>query len=284
MSGVVKGVKKVFKGAVKVVKKVWKPLLVAAAIYFTAGLALSAFPATASFAAALPGFAGGGTLGLGIGAGATAGTGVFTSLATTLGVGGGLTAASTGIASGAAAASTAAVGEMAALGSASVAADTAAITGMGAAAGGTAVAGAAGAAGGAAAGGSALAAKTGLSLTDKLLLASTGTKALGTLLQPSAKKQHEIANSFTGSFYGMDSKGRTAPTDPAASTSKSTAPVPTAAKKVGVPETTARARQLITQQGQSPGAQTTVPQSDSRYGVSRTLLDDVASEAPRFLT
>lgn len=282
MSGIVKGVKKVFKGAVKIVKKVWKPVLMAAAIYFTAGLALSAFPATASFAAALPGFAGGGTLGLGIGAGATAGTGVFTSLATSLGVGGGLTAASTGIASSAAAASAASVGEMAALGSASVAADTAAITGMGAAAGGTAVAGAAGTAGtGAAAAG---AAKAGLSLSDKLLLASTGTKALGTLLQPSAKKQHEIANSFTGSFYGMDSKGRTAAVDTTAKPAKSTAPVPSQAKKVGVPETTSRARQLISQQGNSPATQPGAPQSDSRYGVSRTLLDDVANDEPRFLT
>jgi len=49
MSGVVKFVKKVFKKVVKVVKKIWKaikkiivPLLILAAVYFTAGVALGA--------------------------------------------------------------------------------------------------------------------------------------------------------------------------------------------------------------------------------------------------
>ena len=60
------------------------------AIYFTAGVALSYFPATAAFAAGMPGFAAGGTLGLGVGEGAVAGTGVFSEAAASIGLGGGL--------------------------------------------------------------------------------------------------------------------------------------------------------------------------------------------------
>jgi len=39
MSGLVKGVKKVFKKIVKVAKKIWKPLAIGAAVFFTAGAA-----------------------------------------------------------------------------------------------------------------------------------------------------------------------------------------------------------------------------------------------------
>lgn len=56
MSGLVKGVKKVFKKAVKFVKKYWKPIVAAVAVYFTAGVALSYFGSTAAFASSLPGF------------------------------------------------------------------------------------------------------------------------------------------------------------------------------------------------------------------------------------
>ena len=93
MSGVVKGIKKVFKKVVKFVKKALPIVLMAVAVYFTAGLALSAMPATASFAASMPGFAGGGFLGLGVGtsittgAAATAGTGIFSQAAVAMGVG-----------------------------------------------------------------------------------------------------------------------------------------------------------------------------------------------------
>ena len=59
MSGLVKAVKKVFKKVKKFVKKYWKVIVIAAAIYFTAGVALSAFPSTASFAAGMPGFGSG---------------------------------------------------------------------------------------------------------------------------------------------------------------------------------------------------------------------------------
>jgi len=43
MSSIKRGVKKVFRGAKKVVKKIAKPALIAAAIYFTAGLATGGF-------------------------------------------------------------------------------------------------------------------------------------------------------------------------------------------------------------------------------------------------
>lgn len=61
MSGLVKGVKKVFKKAVKFVKKYWKAIAIAVAVYFTAGVALSYFGSTAGFATTyMPGFQAGG--------------------------------------------------------------------------------------------------------------------------------------------------------------------------------------------------------------------------------
>jgi hypothetical protein len=60
MSGLVKGVKKVFKKVTNFVKKYWKPIVAAVAIYFTAGVALSYFPSTAGFASSMPGFGTGG--------------------------------------------------------------------------------------------------------------------------------------------------------------------------------------------------------------------------------
>ena len=71
MSGVVKGVKKVFKTVGKIVKKVWKPLVIAAAVYFTAGAALSYFGAAGAAGAG----AGGAFAGASAGAGAAAGVG-----------------------------------------------------------------------------------------------------------------------------------------------------------------------------------------------------------------
>ena len=50
MSKVVKGIKKAFRSVVKVVKKIWRPLVIAAAVYFTAGAALSYFGAGAASA------------------------------------------------------------------------------------------------------------------------------------------------------------------------------------------------------------------------------------------
>lgn len=56
MSGLVKAIKKRFEKITKFVKKYWKVIVIAAAIYFTAGVALSYFGSTAGFASAMPGF------------------------------------------------------------------------------------------------------------------------------------------------------------------------------------------------------------------------------------
>ena len=56
MSGLVKAVKKVFKKVTKFVKKYWKYIVIAAAVYFTAGVALSYFGSTAGFASNMWGF------------------------------------------------------------------------------------------------------------------------------------------------------------------------------------------------------------------------------------
>jgi len=60
MSGLIKGIGKVFKKVGNFVKKNWKYIAMAVAVYFTAGIALSYFGATAGFAAAMPGFGTGG--------------------------------------------------------------------------------------------------------------------------------------------------------------------------------------------------------------------------------
>lgn len=171
MSGVVKGIKKVFKAVVKVVKKVAKPLMIAAAVYFTGGLALSAFPATAGFAASLPGF--------GI-ASSGAATGIFSKAASAVGLSGGLQA---GAAANAVAAGTATT--VAAAGAATTAAAGAASTaaGVGAAA-------------------------TGMSLTNKLLLASMGTKAIGSFLAPTTDEVYEAQRKWRGAYYGVEGDGK----------------------------------------------------------------------------
>jgi len=56
VSKLIKKVGKVFKKVGKFVKKYWKVIVIAAAIYFTAGIALSAMPSTAAFASSMPGF------------------------------------------------------------------------------------------------------------------------------------------------------------------------------------------------------------------------------------
>lgn len=236
MSGVVKAVKKIFKKVVNVVKKIWKPLLIAAAVYFTAGVALSAFPATAGFAASMPGFAGGGVLGTGIGAGATAGTGIFSTAAAKIGLGalgahGGLAGAA--MASGTTASALGAAGFSTAATAKAAAAYTGSIMGASEAALGAspAIGAVSGAATGAGTGSGVIApaattptapavAKAGMSLSDKLLLASVGTQAVGTLLTPSPEEEKD----FQGSFYGVDKKGRGSPIVPGAIQTAQAAP------------------------------------------------------------
>ncbi len=197
MSGIVKGIGKVFKKIGKVLKKIIKPLAIAVAVYFTAGLALAAFPATAGFAASMPGFAGGGFLGTGIGVGATAGTGVFSNVATAIGLGGGLQAGAAGLATPAAAGAVTSMPSVF-----NSAAANAAMTG-GAATGASAAASTA----------------VGMSLTDKLLLTKIGTDVAGALFGPSPQEEWEAQAiekaKFRGAFYGMEADGSTAAAPPA---------------------------------------------------------------------
>jgi len=212
MSGVIKSAKKVFKKVGKFVKKIIKPVAIAVAAYFTAGVALSFIPATSAFAASLPGFASGGLLGTGLGAGATAGTGIFSSAANAIGLGGGLlsgaAAAGTGAAElGAIYGTSAALGAVApnAMNIASVAGSA----GTGAAsAGGAAVFGA----GGKVLAGTSAASAGAMSLTDKLLLAKVGTDVAGALFGPSPEELYaaeaEEKAKFRGAYYGMEAGGQ----------------------------------------------------------------------------
>lgn len=240
MSGLLKGIKKVFKKVVKVVKKLAPIVLAAAAIYFTAGMALSAMPATSAFAASMPGFAGGGIAGLGIGSGATAGTGVFSHLAATLGMGSGLASGAMqgGSILGAQAAT---ASQLAATGF-----SQAAIGGAAAVDGATAISQAGGLTGslstGAGAGGVNVAAGAAakMSIADKLLLASTVTNTASALLAPSERELRK----WQGSFYGVDSKGRGGPAPvptPGAPMQPSAAP---AAQKPGQMDSTGMQLQL----------------------------------------
>jgi hypothetical protein len=79
MGGVVKGIKKVFKAVGSFVKKYWKVIVIAAAIYFTCGMAMAAMPAagtvaTTGVAAGVEAGAGYGALATGAAATAEAGS------------------------------------------------------------------------------------------------------------------------------------------------------------------------------------------------------------------
>lgn len=203
MSGIIHSIGKVFSKIWDFIKPIVAVVAIAVAVYFTAGLALSAFPATAGFAAALPGFAANGV----------AGAGIFSSAAASVGLGGGLAAgAATDAAAIAATAGATAGATVAAGGTLSaaelalpvgqVAANTAAAGAIGA--GGAAGAGLGGAA---AAGGGLLAKIGGASLTDKLLLASVGTNLVSGLTAPTPAEIQAAKNGFYGAFYGMDKGG-----------------------------------------------------------------------------
>jgi hypothetical protein len=232
MSGVIKSVKKVFKKVVEVVKKIWKPVLIAAAVYFTAGLALSAFAPTAGFAASMPLFASGGIAGTGIGAGAVAGTGIFSQAAVALGVGGGLTAGAIGAGTTAAElaavyGSSTAIGAMGGAGmispgvasgaQATIAANAGAITaGTGAAGAAANVAAMGGVAPAAGVIPKAAGAIGKMSFSDKLLMTKIGTDTAGALFGPTPQEEYEAqyieAAKFRGAYYGMDAQGNTGET------------------------------------------------------------------------
>jgi len=210
---------KVFSAVWDFIRPVVEVVAIAAAVYFTAGLALSYFPATAGFAAAMPGFAS--TTGV-------AGEGVFSSLASSIGMGGGIQAGAAADASLAADAGFATAATNASAGITAATASPAADTAVGAsvAPGGVAVAPASvgGGIGTAAAapaavdtaasvaGSSASAAAVSGALTNKLLLASVGTQLISGLTAPSPTDIAAAKAGFYGSFYGKDASGAGAPT------------------------------------------------------------------------
>ncbi|MGH7106183.1 MAG: hypothetical protein ACREFT_06715 [Acetobacteraceae bacterium] len=217
MSGVFHAIGKVFKGIVGVIKKIWKPVLIAVAVYFTAGLALYAMPATSAFGGSMLGITSAASAG---GGAAVAGSGALSSTAAGLGMAGGGTAATAG------AAGAGAAGAAATLPAVTVSASSLAGT-----AGTTAALGTAAAAGGATAaelgttapaatapinvappGPPSMLARAGhdwskMGLADKFLVASTLTKGVAGFLSPSAAQLHQINSSFVGSFYGTNANG-----------------------------------------------------------------------------
>lgn len=97
MSGLVKGIKKVFKKVANFVKKYWKYIVIAVAVYFTAGVALSYFGGTAGFASAMPGFGTGGLFSkAAVAMGFKGSAAVASGLSTTSGVWAGATGAAMG--------------------------------------------------------------------------------------------------------------------------------------------------------------------------------------------
>lgn len=228
MSGLVKGIKKVFKKIGKVLKKIIKPLAIAVAVYFTAGIALSYFAPTAGFAASMPGFASGGLFGTGFavgGAPVVAGGGVFSQVASAIGLGGGLASGAAGVnASAAAAAMNTGMGVVEAsniYGATAVEAGmTANITaGMGTAAGEAALGVISPAASeslvssGMSVGGPEIAAKAGRSFSDQLLVAKVMTDVTGALFGPSPQEIYEAKYieeaKHRGPYYGMLADGTT---------------------------------------------------------------------------
>jgi hypothetical protein len=202
VSNLVKGVQKVFKKTVQVVKKIAPYVAMAAAIYFTAGIAMAAFPATASFAAAMPGITGAASA-LGIGSAGTA-----------------VAAASEAAPTFAGAAEAAGLSDSAMAANSALAAEAGVDVGAAATAAPIAAAAAAPAA---AAGPVSLFSKLGgfvkgatsavgsMSFSDKLLLATVGAQTLGNYLGPTAdevaRDQAIEKAKFRGSFYGMDESG-----------------------------------------------------------------------------
>lgn len=179
MSGVAKAVGKVFKGVVGIVKKIWKPLLIAVAIYFTAGAALGAMGAMAAGGSAVAGAGAGigaaaGGIGIGTGAGITgafaAGGAMAAGAAGAAAAGGALAAGAAGAAeAGGAAAAAGGVGAADLAGAGVLTEEAATAAGLGSAYGG-----AAGAAG------SVLGADSVLAGTSGLAGAAGGATAAGT--------------------------------------------------------------------------------------------------------
>lgn len=226
MSGLVKAVKKVFKKAVKFVKKYWKVIVIAAAIYFTAGVALSYFGSTAGFASAMPGFGTGGIFSkAAVAIGFQGSAGVASGLSMTSGAWAGAAGAAYGttltaaevaaLQSGAATAGLTASGQhtltyATAEGAAAGSGSGAGLVAEGAAAGGAGAGGAG--AGGAGAGAGATSTTDALvkamTTATKLQVGTTLIKTAAGLLSPSEEdlieKKHELE---WGQAFGVDRSG-----------------------------------------------------------------------------
>ncbi len=209
MSKLWKGIKKVFKKVVKFVKKYWKVIVIAAAIYFTAGIALAAMPSTAAFSAAMPGFGVGGMFSnaaVAMGATGAAGSGIAGTVAANAAIAAGSSAA---VAAGGAAAGGSGLGlsaggaGSAAGGSVMSAASQAAAVGANVGVGGVAATTTA-----VKAGAGLIGAVKGMTALEKVAVAGTVFKTVGSLLSDSDddvnRKSHN--RRFAQSF-GIDRKG-----------------------------------------------------------------------------
>lgn len=215
MSKVVKGIKKVFRSVVKVVKKIWKPLVVAAAVYFTAGAALSYFGAGAASAGVAGATTAAGAAG---GSAATAAAAIHgaaaTMGATTMAAGTTLGGALAGSTTAAIASSAAAVGQ-AAVSAASRGAYTR--TAMGMSAGKPAIPTAINAAttpppGTPATLGSRIAgAVRGMEGYERAMYVQTLISGVSGLMQPKPPTPDETARAnsrFRGSYFGVNEQGQ----------------------------------------------------------------------------
>lgn len=204
MSKVVKGIGKVFKKVGQIVKKIWKPLVIAAAIYFTAGAALAYFAPAAGAAGAAGAAAGAaGAAGAGAAAAGSAAAGGFFGTAV------GATAAAT--------ATTATVGLAGLGGSLGTFAGAAASGGFFGTLGSyarTAWNMAIGKGGGAvaAAPGAVTPVVADMSGIERLMMVQTVISAASGLTAPKPPTPNEQAQAsarFRGSYFGVDEKDRT---------------------------------------------------------------------------
>jgi len=247
----------VFKKVWNFIKPIVKIVAIAVAVYFTAGLALSAF--APALAASLPGFAAAGV----------AGAGPLTTLASSIGLGGGLTAGAAAANSAAAAAALGTAGGVAAdagvmaagtAGGAATAASGAALSdavGAGLAQGTTAALASTAAPTIAAGAGATAAAAGGMTLTDKLLLASLGTQAISGLTSPTPKDLNTLNKTFFGAYYGVNADGSKAEMSSApaaaAGSSKPAVPAQTQVPGVSIPGQVTSPTSVV---GSTPTAQT----------------------------
>ena len=203
MSKLWKGVKKVFKKVVKFVKKNWKIIVIAAAVYFTAGIALAAMPSTAAFSAAMPGFGVGGMFSnaaVALGATGAAGSGIAGTVAAN--------AAAAAAAAGGAGAAISGAGVTTAGATAMPTAVTTAATATGAPIAGTATTGALASTTATIAPTVGKVAAVGMTGMEKVAMASAIFQGAGALLSPDEDKLDKKAHARRyGQSFGMGRDG-----------------------------------------------------------------------------